>query len=78
MTGHLLGAVGAIEAIACIKAVQHDVIPPTINSMDIEPAFKYLFYLTLLKAQKKKINYTMSNTFGFSVHIATAIFKKYA
>lgn len=77
MTGHLLGAAGAVEAIACIKAVQHDIIPPTINSVDIEPDFKDLFDLTLGKAQHKTVNYAMSNTFGFGGHIATTIFKKY-
>lgn len=77
MTGHLLGAAGAIEAIACIKAVQNNIAPPTINSVDIEPAFKDVFDLTLHKAQKKQINYAMSNTFGFGGHIATTIFKKF-
>jgi 3-oxoacyl-[acyl-carrier-protein] synthase II len=77
MTGHLLGAAGAIEAIACINAVKHGIIPPTINSEEIEPEFKGLFDLTLGKAQKKEIKFAMSNTFGFGGHIATAIFKKY-
>lgn len=77
MTGHLLGAAGAIEAIACIKAVQNDIIPPTINSVDIEPEFNYNFNLTLHKAQQRQVNYAMSNTFGFGGHIATSIFKKY-
>lgn len=76
MTGHLLGAAGAIEAIACIKAVQEDIIPPTINSADIESDFKDMFDLTLNKAQSKKVNYAMNNTFGFGGHIATTIFKK--
>lgn len=71
MTGHLLGAAGAIEAIACIKATQHNIIPPTINSTEIEPEFKGLFDLTLGKAQTKTVNYAMSNTFGFGGHIAT-------
>lgn len=77
MTGHLLGAAGAVEAIACIKAVQSDIIPPTINSVDIEPKFKDIFNLTLHKAQQRQVNYAMSNTFGFGGHIATSIFKKY-
>ncbi len=77
MTGHLLGAAGAVEAIACIKAVQEDTIPPTINSTELEPAYKDIFDFTLHKAQQKKIEYAMSNTFGFGGHIATAIFKKY-
>lgn len=77
MTGHLLGAAGAIEAIACIKAIQNNVVPPTINSVDIEPEFKDIFNLTLHTAQEREINYAMSNTFGFGGHIATTIFKKY-
>ena len=78
MTGHLLGAAGAVEAIACIKAVQNDIVPPTINSVDIEPEFKDSFNLTLGTAQKRQINYAMSNTFGFGGHIATTIFKKHS
>ncbi|MCF3111217.1 beta-ketoacyl-ACP synthase II [Niabella sp. CC-SYL272] len=77
MTGHLLGAAGAVEAIACIKAVEKNVIPPTINSKEIEPAFKDIFDLTLHKAQEKEVRYAMSNTFGFGGHIATSVFKKY-
>ncbi|MNY12918.1 3-oxoacyl-[acyl-carrier-protein] synthase 2 [compost metagenome] len=77
MTGHLLGAAGAVEAIACIKAVMHDLIPPTINAADIEPAYKDDFNFTLHTAQQKIVNYAMSNTFGFGGHIATTIFKKY-
>lgn len=77
MTGHLLGAAGAVEAIACIKAVQTDIIPPTINSVDIEPEFKDIFNLTLHTAQNRQVNYAMSNTFGFGGHIATTIFKKF-
>lgn len=76
MTGHLLGAAGAIEAIACIKAVQHDIVPPTINSVDIDPEFRDDFNLTLHKAQHREVTYAMSNTFGFGGHIATTIFKK--
>ena len=77
MTGHLLGAAGAVEAIASIKAVQTNIIPPTINSTHIEPEFKDIFNLTLGKAEQKEINYAMNNTFGFGGHIATTIFKKY-
>lgn len=77
MTGHLLGAAGAVEAIACIKAIQNDIVPPTINSCDIDPEYKDVFNLTLHKAQKRKVNYAMSNTFGFGGHIATTIFKKF-
>ncbi|MGJ7031988.1 beta-ketoacyl-ACP synthase II [Niabella hirudinis] len=77
MTGHLLGAAGAVEAIACIRSVQENIVPPTINSTEIEPAFKDLFNLTLRKAQQKEVRYAMSNTFGFGGHIATSVFKKY-
>jgi 3-oxoacyl-[acyl-carrier-protein] synthase II len=77
MTGHLLGAAGAVEAIACIKSVQDDIMPPTINSVDIEPEFQHT-NIILKNAQSKQVHYAMSNTFGFGGHIATAIFKKYA
>jgi 3-oxoacyl-[acyl-carrier-protein] synthase II len=76
MTGHLLGAAGAVEAIACIMAVQEDIVPPTINSTDIDPEYKDIFNLTLQTAQRRTVNYAMSNTFGFGGHTATAIFKK--
>jgi 3-oxoacyl-[acyl-carrier-protein] synthase II len=77
MTGHLLGAAGAIEAIITIKAVQENIVPPTINTDEPEPEWKDKFNLTLHKAQAKEINYALSNTFGFGGHIATTIFKKY-
>ena len=77
MTGHLLGGAGAIEAIACIKSIQENIIPPTINTKQVEPAFASKFNLTLGKAQHKKVTYAMSNTFGFGGHIASSIFKKF-
>jgi 3-oxoacyl-[acyl-carrier-protein] synthase II len=77
MTGHLLGAAGAIEAIICVKAIQDNIVPPTINTIHVEEAYADKFNLTLGKAQQKTINYAMSNTFGFGGHIATTIFKKY-
>jgi 3-oxoacyl-[acyl-carrier-protein] synthase II len=77
MTGHLLGAAGAIEAIACVKAIQTDIAPPTINTSEIEPRFKDLFHFPLGKGQLKEINYAMSNTFGFGGHIASIVFKKF-
>ena len=77
MTGHLLGAAGAVEAIASIKAVQENIIPPTINSKNIETDFADKFNLTLDKSQSKIVNYALSNTFGFGGHIASSIFKKY-
>lgn len=77
MTGHLLGGAGAIEAIACIKAVHEDWIPPTINSQEIEPEFADKFDFTPGKAQQKVVEYALSNTFGFGGHIACSIFKKF-
>ncbi|MFB9861710.1 beta-ketoacyl-[acyl-carrier-protein] synthase II [Rufibacter immobilis] len=77
MTGHLLGAAGAIEAIACVKAVQHNLIPPTINVTEPEPQLSQKFNLTLHQAVATQVKYAMSNTFGFGGHIATAIFKKF-
>lgn len=77
MTGHLLGAAGAIESIACIKAVQEDIIPPTINTTEVEPEFANKFNFTLGKAQHKTVNYVLNNTFGFGGHVATSIFKKF-
>lgn len=78
MTGHLLGAAGAIEAIITAKAVQEDIVPPTINTQQVDSSWDNIFNLTLGKAQSKKINYAMSNTFGFGGHIASVIFKKYS
>ncbi len=77
MTGHLLGGAGAIEAIACIKAIQENIIPPTINTQNVEPEFADKFNLTLAKAQSRTVNYAMSNTFGFGGHVASSIFKKF-
>lgn len=77
MTGHLLGAAGAIEAIITAKAIQKNMVPPTINTKEIAQEWKSQFNLTLHKAQAKTISYAMSNTFGFGGHIATTIFKKY-
>jgi 3-oxoacyl-[acyl-carrier-protein] synthase II len=77
MTGHLLGAAGAIESIICIKAIGAGIVPPTINTNDVETAFAGKFNLTLGEAQGKDIVYAMNNTFGFGGHIATTLFKKY-
>ncbi len=77
MTGHLLGAAGAIEAIICVMAIRENMVPPTINTTEVESTYKDKFNLTLGKAQSKEINIAMSNTFGFGGHIATTIFKKY-
>lgn len=77
MTGHLLGAAGAIEAIICIKAVKENVVPPTINSTHIEPEFASKFDFTLGKPKNKMVRYALNNTFGFGGHIACSIFKKF-
>jgi 3-oxoacyl-[acyl-carrier-protein] synthase II len=77
MTGHLLGAAGAIEAVATILAVKNDIIPPTINHSTTDPAFDPRLNLTLNKAQRRTVNAAVSNTFGFGGHNATVIFKKY-
>ena len=77
MTGHLLGAAGAIEGIACVMALKDQLVPPTINTTDIEPDFKDLFDFPMGKAIKKDLTYAMSNTFGFGGHIASIVFKKF-
>ena len=75
MTGHLLGAAGAIEAILSIKSIETGIIPPTINTQSIEPDFAHLFDFPL-KAKHQDVNYALSNTFGFGGHIAAILFKK--
>ena len=77
MTGHLLGGAGAIEAIAAIKAVMHDIIPPTINHFTDDPAIDPRFNLTFNKPQERTVRAALSNTFGFGGHNASVIFKKY-
>ncbi len=76
MTGHLLGAAGAIEAIASILATVHDIIPPTINHFTDDPSFDPRLNFTFLNAQKRVVNAALSNTFGFGGHNASVIFKK--
>jgi 3-oxoacyl-[acyl-carrier-protein] synthase II len=76
MTGHLLGAAGAIEAIASILAMQHNLVPPTINHTTVDENIDPSFNLTLNKAQKRTIDVSMSNTFGFGGHNACVLFKK--
>ena len=77
MTGHLLGAAGAIEAIAGIMAIQNQVIPPTINHHTHDPNIDNKLNLTFNEAQEKKVNVALSNTFGFGGHNTTVIFKKF-
>ncbi|MBK9389441.1 MAG: beta-ketoacyl-ACP synthase II [Bacteroidetes bacterium] len=76
MTGHLLGAAGAVETIACIMAVKSDIAPPTINFKVPDPDIDQNLNLTLNKAQNRKINYAISNTFGFGGHNASVVIKK--
>lgn len=77
MTGHLLGAAGAIEALACILAVKNDIVPPTINHSEIDNNIDSNLNLTFNQAEKRKVEYALSNTFGFGGHNASVIFKKY-
>ena len=76
MTGHLLGAAGAIEAIASILAMKHSLVPPTINHTVADPNIDSSLNLTLNKAQAREVNVAMSNTFGFGGHNACVLFKK--
>ena len=77
MTGHLLGAAGAIESIACILAVKNNIAPPTINHFTDDPNLDTKLNFTFNKAQKRTINAAITNTFGFGGHNASVIFKKY-
>lgn len=77
MTGHLLGAAGAIEAIASILAVKNDIVPPTINHFTDDPQIDNKLNFTFNTAQKRVVNAALSNTFGFGGHNATVIVKKY-
>ncbi len=78
MTGHLLGAAGAIEAIASILAVVNGIVPPTINHFTDDPVFDPKLNFTFHKAQKREVRAALSNTFGFGGHNASIVFKKYA
>ena len=80
MTGHLLGAAGALEAMISVLAVKNDIIPPTINHEedDKDPEIDYNLNFTFNKAQKRNVRAALSNTFGFGGHNACVIFKKYA
>lgn len=76
MTGHLLGAAGAIEAIACVLAVKNDIVPPTINFSNLDPELDPKLNFTFNTAQKRKVNVALSNTFGFGGHNGCVIIKK--
>ena len=79
MTGHLLGATGALEAMMCVKAVENDIVPPTINHADddLDENIDYKLNFTFNKAQKRTVNVALSNTFGFGGHNASIIVKKF-
>ena len=77
MTGHLLGAAGAIEAIACILAVKHDIVPPTINHFTDDPELDNRLNFTFHEPQKRIVNVAISNTFGFGGHNTSVIVKKF-
>ncbi|MFM7668898.1 MAG: beta-ketoacyl-ACP synthase II [Bacteroidota bacterium] len=77
MTGHLLGAAGAIEAIACVMAVKNDIVPPTINHFSDDPELDSKLNFTFNQAQKRVVNVALSNTFGFGGHNTSVIVKKF-
>lgn len=77
MTGHLLGAAGAIEAIACVMAVKHDIVPPTINHFTDDPELDNKLNFTFNEAQKRTVNIALSNTFGFGGHNTSVVVKKF-
>ena len=80
MTGHLLGAAGAVEAMVCVLSVKNDIVPPTINHVegDDDEALDYKMNFTFNKAQKREVRAALSNTFGFGGHNCCVVFKKYA
>ncbi len=78
MTGHCLGAAGALEAIACVMSVVHDIVPPTINHFTDDPELDPKLNFTFNKAQKRTVRAALSNTFGFGGHNASVIVKKYS
>ena len=80
MTGHLLGAAGAVEALICVKSVVEDIVPPTINhdENDMDEEIDYNLNFTFNKAQKRVVRAALSNTFGFGGHNGSIIVKKYA
>jgi 3-oxoacyl-[acyl-carrier-protein] synthase II len=77
MTGHLLGAAGAIEAVACVLAVKNDMVPPTINHFTDDPALDPKLNFTFHQPQARTVNIALSNTFGFGGHNTSIIVKKF-
>ena len=78
MTGHLLGAAGALEAMAALLAVKNDIVPPTINQENLDPELDSKLNFTFNKAQNRTVRAALSNTFGFGGHNASVIFRKYS
>ncbi len=76
MTGHLLGAAGAVEVIACTLAVKNDIVPPTINFHNLDPELDPKLNFTFNTPQKRNVNAAISNTFGFGGHNACVVIKK--
>jgi len=77
MTGHLLGGTGAVEALACVLSVMHNIVPPTINTKNLDDLFPKHRKVVLGEAVAANIRYAMNNTFGFGGHTATTLFKKF-
>ena len=77
MTGHLLGAAGAIEAISCVLSIKNGIVPPTINHFNHDPEIDNKLNFTFNKAQKRKVSVAMSNTFGFGGHNACVLIKEF-
>ncbi|WP_066630828.1 beta-ketoacyl-ACP synthase II [Labilibacter marinus] len=75
MTGHLLGAAGAVESIACILAIRNNIVPPTINHFEDDPEIDPKLNMTYHKAEEREVNIALSNTFGFGGHNASIVFK---
>jgi 3-oxoacyl-[acyl-carrier-protein] synthase II len=78
MTGHLLGAAGVVEAIACIMSVNKNVVPPTINHFERDEKIDERLNLTFNESQERKVRYAISNTFGFGGHNGSVLFKKFS
>jgi 3-oxoacyl-[acyl-carrier-protein] synthase II len=77
MTGHLLGAAGVVESIACIKSEKNNIIPPTINHFERDEKIDPKLNLTFNESQEKNVDFAISNTFGFGGHNASTLFKKF-
>jgi 3-oxoacyl-[acyl-carrier-protein] synthase II len=77
MHGHLLGATGAVEALACVMAITRGIVPPTINCRERDPEINPALNLTLDHAQEREVRATLSNTFGFGGQNSTVILRKY-